>query len=46
MLSFSDGVITNEGDVFEIRAAPFTLPVSNSLSRAGPVGGRTAVTVL
>lgn len=33
-LSFSDGVQTQEGDVFEISAAPFTLPVSNPLARA------------
>lgn len=32
-LSFSDGVQTQEGDVFEISAAPFTLPVSNRLVR-------------
>jgi hypothetical protein len=33
-LSFADGVNTEEGDVFEIAAAPFTLPVSNPLTRA------------
>ena len=33
-LSFSDGVSTREGDVFEIEAAPFTLPVRNPLTRA------------
>jgi hypothetical protein len=33
-LSFADGVKTQEGDVFEIDAAPFTLPVSNPLKRA------------
>ena len=33
-LSFSDGVAPREGDVFEILAAPFTLPVSNPLQRA------------
>ncbi|KQM13384.1 AraD1 family protein [Novosphingobium sp. Leaf2] len=33
-LSFSDGVTAEEGDVFEIAAAPFTLPVSNPLARA------------
>ncbi|MCW2337476.1 hypothetical protein M2337_001709 [Sphingobium sp. B2D3A] len=32
-LSFSDGVSAQEGDVFEISAAPFTLPVSNPLTR-------------
>ena len=30
-LSFSDGFRTQEGDVFEIEAAPFTLPVRNPL---------------
>jgi hypothetical protein len=33
-LSFADGVQTQEGDVFEIEAAPFTLPLSNPLVRA------------
>jgi hypothetical protein len=33
-LSFSDGVRTEPGDVFEIEAAPFTLPLRNSLARA------------
>jgi len=33
-LSFSDGVTTQEGDVFEIEAAPFTLPARNPLKRA------------
>ena len=36
-LSFSDGIATQEGDVFEIAAAPFTLPVRNALKRAEPV---------
>ncbi|WP_294138048.1 AraD1 family protein [Sphingobium sp.] len=36
-LSFSDGIATQEGDVFEIAAAPFTLPVRNPLQRAEPV---------
>ena len=40
-LSFTDGVRTREGDVFEIAAAPFTLPLRNPLARAGEV----AVTV-
>nr|MBA4768943.1 FAH family protein [Sphingobium sp.] len=35
-LSFSDGVTTQEGDVFEIEAAPFTLPARNPLTRAQP----------
>lgn len=33
-LSFADGVQTQEGDVFEIAAAPFTLPLRNPLARA------------
>ncbi len=33
-LSFSDGIRTCEGDVFEIAAAPFTLPLRNELRRA------------
>ena len=33
-LSFADGVRTEEGDVFEIAAAPFTLPLKNRLTRA------------
>ncbi|MET0238337.1 MAG: AraD1 family protein [Sphingobium sp.] len=40
-LSFADGVQTQVGDIFEIDAAPFTLPVSNPLARADAV----AVTV-
>jgi hypothetical protein len=35
-LSFSDGIATQEGDVFEIAAAPFTLPLRNRLTRAAP----------
>ena len=37
-LSFSDGFRTREGDVFEIAADPFKLPVSNPLSRAAATG--------
>ncbi|TRW17775.1 AraD1 family protein [Glacieibacterium frigidum] len=33
-LSFADGIQTAEGDVFEIEAAPFTLPLRNRLVRA------------
>ncbi|NML09794.1 FAH family protein [Sphingobium sp. AR-3-1] len=36
-LSFSDGIACQEGDVFEILAAPFTLPVRNPLQRAQAV---------
>ena len=35
-LSFSDGVATREGDMFEIEAAPFTLPLRNTLTKAAP----------
>lgn len=35
-LSFADGVQTEVGDVFEIEAAPFTLPLRNPLARAEP----------
>jgi hypothetical protein len=35
--SFADGVVTEPGDRFEIEAAPFTLPLRNTLARAGPV---------
>lgn len=40
-LSFSDKVETREGDVFEIEAVPFTLPVRNSLARARDTGMAT-----
>lgn len=40
-LSFADGVRTEPGDVFEIEAAPFVLPLRNPLARARP----TIVTV-
>ena len=33
-LSFADGVKTQVGDTFEIEAAPFTLPLRNTLARA------------
>lgn len=33
-LSFADGVRTRNGDVFEIEAAPFTLPLHNPLEQA------------
>ncbi|MEN2787234.1 AraD1 family protein [Sphingomonas qilianensis] len=35
-LSFSDDVRTQPGDVFEIAAAPFRLPVSNPIAVAAP----------
>jgi hypothetical protein len=37
-LSFSDGIQTRPGDVFEIEAPPFTLPLRNAL-RALPIAG-------
>jgi len=37
-LSYSDGVRTEPGDVFEIEAAPFTLPLRNRLERATATG--------
>ena len=33
-LSFAEGVTTREGDVFDIEAAPFTLPLRNPLATA------------
>jgi hypothetical protein len=33
-LSFSDGVATREGDIFEIKADAFALPMRNTLQRA------------
>jgi len=45
-LSFSDGVETREGDVFEIEAAPFTLPLANPLARAAGGSDRMTVKVL
>ena len=35
-LSFSDGVRTQAGDIFEIEAAPFTLPVRNPIAIDAP----------
>lgn len=35
-LSFSDGITTQPGDVFEIEAAPFTLPLRNPLAIGTP----------
>jgi hypothetical protein len=37
-LSFSDGVRTQAGDVFEIEAAPFTLPLRNRLVQSPDTG--------
>jgi hypothetical protein len=33
-LSFADGIETRRGDVFEIEAPPFRLPLRNTLGRA------------
>jgi len=35
-LSFADQIETREGDVFEVAAAPFTLPLRNRLARMAP----------
>jgi hypothetical protein len=35
-LSFADGINTREGDVFEVSAEPFTLPLRNPLARLAP----------
>ncbi|GGL60922.1 AraD1 family protein [Wenxinia marina] len=40
-LSFADGVSTEEGDVFEIEAPDFGLPLSNRLKRASDQGVAT-----
>jgi hypothetical protein len=37
---FSDAVRTQVGDVFEIEAAPFTLPCRNPLARTGATRSR------
>ena len=42
-LSFADGVQTQVGDVFEIEAAPFTLPLRNPLARAEPANATVKV---
>ena len=45
-LSFSDGISTQEGDTFAIAAAPFALPLRNTLARAAASPALAAVTVL
>ena len=35
-LSFGDGILPQPGDVFEIEAAPFTLPARNPMTKATP----------
>ncbi|MBM0107725.1 hypothetical protein JM946_23520 [Steroidobacter sp. S1-65] len=43
-LSFSEGIQTREGDVFEIHAPPFSLPLRNSLQRVeSPAAGVKAL---
>lgn len=42
-LSFSDDVRTQEGDVFEIKAAPFTLPVRNPIGRVASASSTVRV---
>jgi hypothetical protein len=42
-LSFADGLKTEPGDVFEIEAAPFGLPLTNPLAFAPADNGPTAV---
>ncbi len=44
-LSFADGVRTAPGDLFEIEAAPFTLPLRNPLARAEDEGARRVRTL-
>jgi hypothetical protein len=39
-LSFSEGIKTQVGDIFEIAGEPFTLPLRNPLDRATPVQTR------
>ena len=42
-LSFADGIKTQPGDVFEIEAAPFGLPLTNPLAFDPATPGPTAV---
>jgi hypothetical protein len=45
-LSFADGVATQPGDMFEIEAAPFGLPLQNPLAAAPALSGAVAVLAL
>ena len=36
-LSYADGIRTQEGDVFEVSAAPFTMPLRNTLKVGAPM---------
>ncbi|WP_191229275.1 AraD1 family protein [Aurantiacibacter xanthus] len=44
--SFTDGIATRDGDVFEIEAAPFTLPLRNPLRASGEAEQVCRVSVL
>jgi hypothetical protein len=37
-LSFADGIVPQDGDMFEIEAAPFGLPLKNPLRRLPATG--------
>lgn len=45
-LSVADGIVTQEGDIFEIEAAPFGLPLINPLAFAPAADGAVAVKAL
>ena len=45
-LSVADGIETRDGDAFVIEAAPFRLPLRNTLARAAPASTPVAVRVL
>lgn len=45
-LSFADGIRTEPGDVFEIEAGPFGLPLVNPLAQAEALPGAVAVKAL
>ncbi len=45
-LSFSEGIRTQEGDIFEIEAEPFTLPLRNTLACTDGADAVRAVAVL
>lgn len=42
-LSFADDIVTREGDVFEISADAFALPLSNPLQKARAQSSRVTV---
>ena len=45
-LSVADGIVTQDGDIFEIEAAPFGLPLINPLEFAPTTDGAVAVKAL